>query len=123
MLGNVAYSDKNNQYMIVPSVSMKADFTISFWVSTTSTTNKFLTLTGENGQTFSLQLHYAKAVEKGLKAQLAGVNKTFNINDSLLQSHPEQWQHITIVKNGKYLSCGLMESTEICGHILMLLMK
>ena len=91
------------QYMSCPSVDFRKDFTISFWVSFASTFTKFLRITGENGVQLTLQMHWQKSEENGIKMKLGDTEKTFNVK-GIGAGADAKWQHITIIKNGDYLS-------------------
>jgi hypothetical protein len=92
-----------NEYMTVPGVDFKKNFTFSFWFSYSSTYFNIVTLTGEDGTQLTIRLDYNKTEALAAKIKFAGVERPFPL-PGLGGGADVKWQHITLVKNGNFLT-------------------
>ena len=89
----------HGEYVKLPYVDFRKDFTISCWVSFDDTNANFLIVEAEDGAKLKLRFYYKKTSAEGIKIFLGSKEKVFPVS-GLGGGADVKWQHITIIKNG-----------------------
>lgn len=90
------------EYMKLPTVDFRKDFTISFWVSFNDTDKDFLEVEGEDGSKLRMRFFWKKTEAEGLKVWIGSEEKVFPV-PGLGAGADAKWQHITVIKNGPFV--------------------
>lgn len=93
----------NNEYMTLPAVDFRKNFTISFWVSEASCYFNFFEMIGEDGTKITARFHFARTDTQSIKVKLGSDEKVFAM-EGLSPGADAKWQHLTFVKNGNYFT-------------------